>query len=247
VRGTIVDREGKAQRAAVHVVREGRPLVQRVTGDDGVFDLIGLKAGSYQVDAESPGASTPHPVSVDLEENEAEDIRLIVEPDRVVTGSVLTPVGAPASGATIQFSTDDGSSWRKVISDARGRFEIQLPPGAGDVQLAVLTFAYPALLRRVPASMREPVAIVLRAHGGIVRIKEPNGFPYVRSVDGVMPFRSFYFPEPHGHFAGGIYLAAGTYMICPDRTLGTRCQTVSVPPGGEAQVDFGALDASGKE
>lgn len=237
VRGEVVDLAGKAHKAAVHVVRSGRPIAQRITDDDGHFDLIGLSSGTYGVDAQGKAGTTPHPVVVELKENDAVDVRLVLEPNRIVEGTVFTPNGLRASGATVYYSSDAGRTRRKVVANMQGRFEISLPGGTSDVHLVVLTYEYPASLLTVAAAGGRPIDITLAPAGSLLRVRGAGSSAYVRSGPSVMSIYAFYYPEPRGRFDGAVYLAPGRYLICPSATS-SDCKPVILGVGGEEVVVF---------
>lgn len=246
IRGTVTGPQGPPERAVVHVTRGGRLVTQQMTGEDGVFDLIGLRAGTYAVDAEGKSGTTEIPVVVELERDEASTVKLVLAPSLTIEGTVTAPNGMPASGAVIRVSLDGGSSWLKTVSDMRGRFRYSVPSGAREISLAVLTYAYPSVVLRVPVEAGIPIDISLPPSGGILRLR---GAPraLVRSANAVVPFHVLYFPEPFGAYGGGVHLAAGTYEVCAPAASGRECRSVTVTPGGEHTADFSKTENAAPE
>lgn len=236
IRGEVVS-DGAAVRAAVHVIRNGHIVAQVVTPETGKFDFIGMRSGAYALDAEGEPGATPEPVQIEVEGNQVRDVRLTLAPFQWVSGTVFTPAGTPASGAVIHVLRDGGQSWIRIVTDVSGRFEYRTPAGSGDGGLVVVTYSYPSALIRVPANRRGPVVITLKPEGGILRIRN-GAIPYIRSPHASAPMRAFYFPDPRGRFNGGVYLEMGTYLVCPGRQVDGSCQTVTIAPGADVEVDF---------
>jgi hypothetical protein len=236
IRGSVVSATGVAERAAVHVTRNGSLVVQQVTEEDGAIDLIGLKPGSYAIDAEGQSGTTAHPTDVPLGENETADVKIVLEPWRLLSGTIRTPRGLPASGASIRISLDGGASWRGMVTDMNGRFERHVPRDTSDVQLVVVAYGYPAAIVRMPPTGSNAISVTLGRAGGVLRARNAGRHPSVVAPNGVMAgFHLFYFPEPWGEHNGGIFIEPGSYRVCAD---GGECRAVSLAAGGETIVDF---------
>lgn len=245
IRGHAVRADDTSERVGVHVLHQDQLVAQVITPASGKFDFIGIKAGTYMIGAEGFNSSTPRPVELQLEENEVKEIRLILAPVRRISGTVLTPLGTPASGAVVHILRDDGRAWRRVVTDVAGRFEYPLAAGIGHVSLVVLTYAYPSAIARIPADAPPQITIILKPEGGILRIR--NGqLPYVQAREVVASIRAFYFPDPFGRFNGGIHLEPGTYLVCPDRGVESACRTVTIAPAADLSVDFKPQDEKEK-
>jgi hypothetical protein len=236
IRGSVVSITGTPERAAVHVTRNGSLVVQQVTEEDGTIELIGLEPGSYALDAEGQSGTTAHPVDVPLAEDEMADVKVVLEPWRLISGTVFTPNGMPASGASVRISPDGGTSWWSVVTDVEGRFERHVSRDLSEVQLVAVGYGYPAAIVRVPPSGTSAIAITLGRTGGVLRARNAGRYPSVVAANGVRAgFPLFYFPPPWGEYNGGIYLEPGSYRVCAD---GGDCRSVSVAAGGESIVDF---------
>ena len=236
VRGTVVDASDQAVPAAVHVVRRGRPVAQQITTDDGEFDLIGIAAGTYTIDASGEHGATRQPVPIEVAEDDATELKLVLEPYREIQGEVLTPAGLPASGTVVRLSFD-AQTWAQQVTDVRGRFRHRAPGFASDVWLVTNSHQYPSVINRWTLRGSEGLTIHLRAAGGILRIIG-SPWPVVRAHDVAAPAGILLFPPPRGRFDGGLYLATGSYVVCPQREALEHCRTVTVLPNEEVTVDF---------
>jgi hypothetical protein len=238
IRGQAVRANGSPEHAAVYVLREGKPVAQVITKDNGKFDFVGMKAGAYAITAEGLNSSTDQPLQIDIATDDVKDVRLVLAPMRRIAGTVLTPHGTPASGAVVHVLSDDGRSWTRVVTDIAGQFEYSVPGSTGEVTLIVLTYAYPSAMTRMAVHALEHATIALKADGGILRLRN-GAIPYVRGGGGVVvPMRALFFPEPFGRFNGGMHLEPGAYVVCPNRSVETTCRTVTIAPGADVDVDF---------
>lgn len=239
VHGVVTTRDGRKGPAVVHVWRGKAMAAQQRTDDTGGFDFIGLEPGTYRLDAQSAHGSTPEPLAVDVEEHEEQEITLWTEPYRRLHGRIATPDGRWASGAVIQLS-HDGVWWERLVADARGFFERDLPQSVKSVQLIVLTYAFPARLLAVPLT-EEPLQITLPRHGGTLRFRGPA----VISGHGVTaPVNVFKF-ESTVPFGGQIRIEAGTYTLCPTSVPDDRCRRLDVQPSSDQELDVSRKNEAG--
>lgn len=246
ITGQVFSPAGVAERAAVRVLREGRPIAQFTTPSSGKFDFIGISAGAYAIEAEGEDGATAKPLPIELDEDEVTDIRLALAPLRRLYGIVVTPHGAPASGAVIQVLKDGGRSWTRVVTDVAGRFDYPVPAGIGELAFVVITYSYPSALVRVPAEARGAITVALKNDGGVLRIRNAP-IPYVRSIDVAAPLRAFLFPEPFGRFHGGAHLEPGSYVVCPNRGVDATCRSVVLTPGADIEIDFKPVKTGKKQ
>lgn len=244
IRGSVVDPDGRVQKAAVHIARDGRLAAQQLTDDDGKFDLLGLPKGSYALDAEGMVGHTARPLEIELDEDQSTQVELILQPYRTIRGTVFLPNGAPASGAVVRFSVDGGKGWSRIITDVEGGFQLSVGQDAPDVQLIVLTFDHPSAMVRVPTAQAERVRVVLGRRGGIVRARNAS-VPYVVGPGVTASMGVFQWPEPWGQYGGGVFLETGTYRLCSRRKDGDDCRQFTVTGGEEIVIDFGAASAVG--
>ena len=232
--GTVVTSEGKAVKAAVHVVADGKPLAQQVTGDDGKFDFLGLDRSSFAVSAEAKEGVTKTPATIDLHDRATIDLELTVDPYRTLRGVVVTPAGQAASGALVRLSFDGGSSWTDIDADVEGRFDYAVPGSTSDAMVLVLTHSWPAALARLRLGGDSgPVTIALGAQGGRLHVR---GKGYVVARDAVVPFPLLLLP--YDGTESGAWLEPGSYAICPAPTISDACRQVLLAAGARTGVDM---------
>ncbi|MEQ8764313.1 MAG: sigma-70 family RNA polymerase sigma factor [Planctomycetota bacterium] len=126
---------------------------------DGRFELLGLPAGRFRIQAMSESDSSSNIVEVTLEAGEVEEVRLSLRAPGSVRGWVMTPAGEPAASADVRLtpfrpssggSSDrgpthirrgrlDSPSSRSQFADSRGYFEIAgVPEGKWEVHVRYL-------------------------------------------------------------------------------------------------------------
>lgn len=238
IHGKVVGKNGESGKAAVHA-RQGRSVpAQQMADENGEFDLIGLAAGTYMLDAQNIAGSTAAPVSVELAEDETREVTLITERMLTLTGSVVTPGGQPASGAVVRMSSGDGSGWQSRIADVQGRFKYDLSRATSSVQMVVVTYDYPAAFLTIP--IREDdvneQTVQLSKDGGVLRVPHPME-AYISAHGVIAPFGILRYSQYYSRSDGGVYVESGTYTVC-ERAAGTPvCGTINVLPGSEHDWD----------
>jgi hypothetical protein len=114
----------------------GRPRLEPyATGETdakGRYRLPGIIPGSYRLTVSAPGHGT---ALLDLLITRSIERDVVLDQRAMVVGTVLDVAGAPAPSAEVWGSArPEGTSAavvsEKAITDARGRFELRLPPGA---------------------------------------------------------------------------------------------------------------------
>jgi hypothetical protein len=235
LRGTVVTASEKPAKAAVHVTADGRLVAQQLTGDEGKFDFVGLDVTTYGVSAEAMEGTTKMPAMVDLRDDPVAEVKLTVDPYRVLRGVVLTPAGQPSSGALVRLSLDRGLRWTDINADVEGRFEYSLSADSTDVMLIALTHSYPAAVARLRLGSGdpEPLTIALSGQGGRLQIR---GKGYVIARDLVAPFPAFVLPYDAGE--RGAYLEPGSYAVCPQPGVTDDCRRILVATGSRVSVDM---------
>ena len=236
LRGVTVDELGSAVMAAVHVSRNGQLVTQQMTNETGEFDLVGLSEGSYTIEAEGR-EGTSGPITAEVEKSETSDLTVVLARYRVITGSIMTPDGLPASGAVVRISTNGGHRWSRVITNVRGDFRYNSRDPNGHLLLVPLTYSYPTVLVNIGAIPKDHLTITLPRHGGIlhVRTTEPT---YVWHRGVAVPFSLFWFPEPFGLHDGGIHLAPGEYAVCRGPVRDDACRAVALNAGSNIVIDM---------
>lgn len=237
IRGTVVTQVGAPVKAAVHVVRDGELIAQQATSADGKFDFIGLREATYAVSAEADDGAAPAPTQTRLAKDQTSDLKIVIEPYRLVRGTVQTPGGQPASGAIVRSSTDGGWSWSDQVAGVRGDFEYFLPAGITDLELVVVSYSYPTAMLRVAVgnTRQRPLSINLLALGGSLRVDPDRAF--IIRQDVVVPLNVFYMPRSLGVVAGA-HLEPGSYAVCKQQRIDDECQRVLIAPGTSTTVSF---------
>lgn len=237
ITGVVVDSSGTPTRAAVRLRKGLDNVASQITDQEAKFDLIGLAPGDYELEAEGENAATPRPLTVNVDDDESVELRVVVEPHRKISGLVRNPDGSVASGAALRISYNGGREWYNTSADTQGRFKASLPAGS-DVVIGVCTYSYPSTLVRVPADT-ESVNVQLDRDGGVLHVRSAGpGNPYV-IVNGVFAaMNMFWFPEPIGRFDGGVFLRPGTYTVCPRPALDVQCKTQQLNVGDDLLVDL---------
>lgn len=234
IHGTVVGKNGESGKAAVHARQEHRVPAQQMANENGEFDLLGLAAGTYMLDAQNIGGSTPTPVAVELAEDETREVTLVTERMLTLSGVVLTPGGQPASGAVVKMSSGDGSGWQSRIADVQGAFKYDLGRATRSVQMVVITYDYPVAFVTIPIredDVNEQV-VRLSGAGGVLRVPHPMD-AYV-SARGVMaPFAILRYSQYYSRPDGGVYVESGTYTVCERAAGAPACRTIGVAPGSE--------------
>ena len=129
IRGRVVAPGMSLAGASVHArARDRGPREFKTWGNDrdlgesGVFELVGLVPGTYEVTADAPEAAESEPVLVELGPDGAEDVELTLSVGGVVVGRVEDPSGTGVAGATVLVK---GKGWQSAgTSDTEGAFEV---------------------------------------------------------------------------------------------------------------------------
>jgi hypothetical protein len=233
VQGTVSSASGGRVRAAVHLVRNGRPVAQQITEKDGTFDFVGVAAAEYELSAEAEAASTAEALRITVEEDSTTDVVLVVVPQRRVAGVVITPDGRPASGAVIRMSIDGGRTWSDSVAGMRGEFSFAVSGATAEAQLIVLAYGYPAKMLATPIdAAATELTIALASAGGKLHTTKPAA--YVLRNRAVAAFPLLFPPSPADPFAA--YLEPGSYAVCAAPVLDTSCVRVEVSPGVVTRV-----------
>jgi len=247
VYGTVADGDGRPLRSAVILRRDRRIAAQTSSDDEGQFELLALAGGSYTIEAEAEeGFAGPVPLSI--EEKQASEVELRIEPVREVSGHVAGADGAPASGAVVRvLDPAAGGFFENTIADPRGAFSARVRPGAEYVDVIVISVPYAVTVRRFAMTRKRSTTLPLLqlgAAGGTLRLLF-IGFPpwpTVTTQDGrSYPLSALLAPR----FGGGpwrervngafeVFIEPGPYVIC----LGTDCRPVQLTNHAVTTVDL---------
>lgn len=137
--GRIVDQARQpVTEATIRAQMSGAdPRAQRSWGwgqseKDGTFELKGLVAGTYSVQADSAKHPEPEePTKVELAAGEQKEIELVLDAGGTIEGAVVDENGKPVSGADIRAVGKTWGFWRnQAMSKDDGSFEVEgVPPG----------------------------------------------------------------------------------------------------------------------
>lgn len=249
VSGTVADADGRPLRSAVLLRRDQRIAAHTASDDEGKFEMLGLAAGSYTIEAEAEdGFAGPVPLSV--EEEKTGKIELRIDPLREVSGHVAGADGAPASGAVVRIlDPAAGGFFENAIADARGAFSARVRPGAEYVDVVVMSVPHPVTVRRFAMTRKRSTTLPvlqLGAVGGTLRlfflgfppwptVVTQDGRPY--SVAALLAPR--FGPGPWRERVNGafeLYVEPGAYVVCN----GTDCRPVQVAAHAVMTVDLRA-------
>jgi hypothetical protein len=227
IKGRVLGADGHPKPAAVLVKKDTRTAAHGLTDDEANFELFGLAAGSYTVEAEADdGFAGPLPVSV--VEDEVTELDLIVSALHTVTGQILSADGLPASGAIVRFLDDITGSYEDVIADGRGVYSFKVKPAADFVDLVVFASPHPIAFRRIQVGSKGTVSappIQLQPVGSTVRVylsRVPPPWPTIAGATG-RPFGLNLLTPPRfglssrggpGDGSTQLSLEPGAYVFC---------------------------------
>jgi hypothetical protein len=177
LKGTVADEKGKPIEAIVNVIplEKSERLVQGSTDRDGHFEITGLPPGQALVVAEARGDVSSAPLTVTLQEQSETQLNVVVHPDPVVSGRVVTLDGEPIPGAQLRAYSTMLPAFLNLTpstrSGADGRFDLVVPfhaQKAAMVEAGALGFT----LRTLPLEVsKKPALIRLEQYGGTLRLE----------------------------------------------------------------------------
>lgn len=144
---------------------------QAFTESDGSFQIAGFASGKYRVTADdAEGQSAP--VSVELEENEPNEIELVVR--RYARAHGRMRIGTtPVIEAQIYAIPRD--SWSPILptarTDERGHFTLQLPPGTTTYDIFAMHPAFEVVLGRLIHDQKKIVNIAVHQSAGTLIVE----------------------------------------------------------------------------
>jgi hypothetical protein len=168
VRGTVRAEDGRPQQNAqvlAESLDEPGPAHAATTDEEGRFELRRLPPGSYRLVAEGThGYSDPEEAQVgDAIEPE---IELVLDRrKRLVSGQVLSAAG-PVPGAIVRVRHVPGTPPGSTLTDADGRFEVQVPSDLENVGITVGAPGHALAIARIAVSGPGSAAIRLATGGG---------------------------------------------------------------------------------
>lgn len=171
VAGRVVDEEGRGVRALVNAVPgRDQTMVQKMSEDDGSFELRGLPEGLVSVEAVARHPRSPRMVLQSKrriltlsEGSEPSPIELVLESQKPLHGRVMSP-GGPLPGARLgAMSTPLTGHDNPVFqTDGEGFFETGVPASARQVSLTTAAPGYALTSRVVPVGEQDSPPILIR-------------------------------------------------------------------------------------
>ncbi|MCC6552756.1 MAG: carboxypeptidase regulatory-like domain-containing protein [Polyangiaceae bacterium] len=195
IRGRVVDREDRPVRAAVHAAPAAglprRPGAFTQSEEDGSFVLRGLAAGKHMVMASARDHVMPEPVEVDLLDERAPEVTIVVDGGGTIEGTVADEDRRPIAGAEIMVMGQGPGGWGPPVRTlADGSFAQKgVAPGEyhvwamkGGTPLAALGQTgdgAPGVPVTVKAGTTARVQIVVERRGGEIsgRVVDDGGNP----------------------------------------------------------------------
>lgn len=268
--GAVVDSEGRpVSEAEVRAVgartADGKAVEGSGTTDDqGRFRILGLEPGAYGIRAsrgKSRSVVSPLTVSEDLEGG---DVRLVLQEELLLFGSVTSRGRAVAGARVLSWPTLGeavGASIHSTVTGPNGEFEIATTgtPGPWVFLVSAPSFAVHWGVDQV--SGRDSVDIALDRHPGTLIIESAEG-----ALDSVLlvhagaflPVRGFVlmaFHERRPRDQDGALvidgLEPGEYALCDARAVlagggapGESCSTGVLAPYGELRLSPPAASPS---
>jgi hypothetical protein len=247
IAGQVVDAEGAGMaRALVTAFRDGRPVAQRWTDEEGRFEFLGIEAGQVELRAETRDAETSEFVAVELDaEQESEDLELVVAASRRLVVR-FDDGAAPLRGGRVLGRDPDSPFEVNAVLGVQGELVLDLPPGVRRLDLVVVPPALPTALvaLSVPESdAATPVRVTLDRLGGRLRLPLPEeGSLFLGRGARLFPVHWFFPPPRDGRLPGleggtlALELAPGDYVVCLEPRMSRRCASGYLAPGGELSL-----------
>jgi uncharacterized GH25 family protein len=172
--GQVVDETGRpVQGARVQIAKPGDKSVDSIDTDEkGEFSVRGLRPGSRLVEAVENDRRSDYTMVQVPDEGESPWLRLVIRRLRTFEGRIVSANGG-VPGAMVQASAplvDHGSASTsqsdQAISDADGRFQVELPADSAILNLLVFPPGYAMRLLTVAATAGQSIEIPVEPQGG---------------------------------------------------------------------------------
>ncbi len=143
IRGVVLDEAGRPV-ADARVALRWNGIIPLSTDAAGRFEARAAGAGSAELQAFKPRYRPSEPQTVELiQEGQPPPVTLVLRRTSTVTGTVVTADGTPVPGAWIASTSFAPASGIGLYRDSRaggdGRFEVEVPDGAGSAPSLLFT------------------------------------------------------------------------------------------------------------
>ena len=276
LKGRVVDDTGSEIAAIVRLTggSAATEFNQVFTGADGRFDLRGLPLGPTVIEAHS-SAGQSDAVTLAVSDTAPSEVTLVTRERIEYEGIVLSAAtGLPLPGAAVQaWPTDRLTTLSApVISDAQGKFTLQVPAGTTAVAMLYRADGHAIGMGRAPLDKGRRLMLTAQGVGGTVIVELPasrekqgaaSSVPVLihggaafglRGVSALTRTPSAAAPATESRvILDG--LSPGEYTVCavpstefsgftPPRFDRTRCARGSLAPRGELNLTIPANIAS---
>ena len=247
ISGNVVNEMGGPVKAGVGLSRNGVPISEVVTAEDGLFEIIGIDEGPAVIQARQREAGESGAVPISVGDDDSK-VTLTLRKETKLTGLVTTSDGQGVAGAKITFGSPETVYRMPTESSPTGRFELELPATADTVSLTVVAPGLATKMVTVPIdreSKRLDVIMTPVAGSLLIRVGSTPPWPFVAHggfVASILNLMSF-----SGPWGGGapedtregilLRLEPGEYRVCPAMMSSDKCAPAKVMPGVTAFVD----------
>jgi hypothetical protein len=258
--GQVVDEAGQpVPGARVHVTRLGiKGVDQFETDDKGEFSARGLRPGSVLVDAAEKDRRSAYTMASVPEEGEGPSLRIVLRRLRTFEGRIVSANGG-VPGAMVQAwsplaaqGSASTSNVDQAISDAEGRFRVELPADAALLNLLVLPPGFALRLLTLAWTSDQAIEIPVEPQGGTLVLDLPaegsapllvhgGTFTLPQMLSAWTRMQGSRSPDPRRLVVPNV--EAGAYSLCRGAGMVSRLRDGGEPPA--AHCSTGVLAPNG--
>lgn len=258
--GQVVDEDGRPVTGArVSVTRVGTKGVDQFeTADKGEFSARGLRPGSVLVEATEKDRRTPYTMATVPEEGDSPWLRLVLRRLRTFEGRIVSANGG-VPGAMVQAwsplvaqGSASTSNIDQAVSDAEGRFRVELPADAALLNLLVLPPGFALRLLTLAWTPGQAVEIPVEPSGGTLVLElaaegsapllvHGGTFTLPQMLSAWARMQGARSPDPRRLVVPNV--EAGAYSLCRGAGVVSRLRNGGEPPA--AHCSTGVLAPNG--
>jgi hypothetical protein len=258
--GQVVDEAGQpVPGARVHVTRLGTKGVDQFETDDkGEFSARGLRPGSVLVDAAEKDRRSAYTMASVPEEGEGPSLRIVLRRQRTFEGRIVSANGG-VPGAMVQAwsplaaqGSASTSNIDQAVSDAEGRFRVELPADAALLNLLVLPPGFALRLLTLAWTSDQAIEIPVEPQGGTLVLDLPaegsapllvhgGTFTLPQMLSAWARMQGARSPDPRRLVVPNV--EAGAYSLCRGAGMVSRLRDGGEPPA--AHCSTGVLAPNG--